>query len=230
MPTVAHAVIAAAGFGSRLGRGHPKCLVDFRGRSLLHRQLDLLTDVEDVRIVVGFQEQRVIDHALASRRDLTFVRNPAYASTTALASYALGARHLADDCLFMDADIVFDPDSFTGFLHDPTTGPLVGYTDLKTLDPVYANIQGHRITGFSRDQESLFEWANLVRLPAGFCEKGSGAVFEHLSTELPLAARYVNSFEIDRPEDFQYAMEHAPLDEPALVPSQRGNRVSSSVG
>ena len=143
---------------------------------------------------------------------------------------ALGARYLARDCLFMDADIVFERDTFTEFLDDSTTGPLVGYTDLKTLDPVYADIEGHQVTGFSRTKESPFEWANLVRLPAGFCEKGSGAVFERLSMDLPLPAAYLDSFEIDRPEDFQYAMEHAPADETPFVPAQRRHRVASPVG
>ncbi len=215
MPAVEHAVIAAAGFGSRLGRGMPKCLVSFRGRTLLDRQLELLADVPDVRLVVGFREREVMAHALALRPDLIIVRNPAHASTTTLDSYALGARHLSRPCLFMDADIVFDPASFAAFAQEaaevaaasagPLCRPLIGYTDAKTADAVYVGVADGMIVGFDRDRPTPYEWANLALLPPGYCEKGSGAVYERMTGDLPLPGAYVDSYEIDRPADLEVA-------------------------
>ncbi|GAB48119.1 NTP transferase domain-containing protein [Mobilicoccus pelagius] len=214
MPSVDHAVIAAAGFGSRLGRGHPKCLVEFRSRTLLDRQLELLADVPDVRIVVGFQEELVVEHALALRADVTIVRNPAYASTTTLISYEMGARHLASPCLFMDADIVFERESFRRFVARAAEaeGPLVGYTDAKTADAVYVSVVGNAVTGFSRADVTPYEWANLAYLPAHYCEGGNGSVYAHLSKDLPLMGAHIVSHEIDRIEDLDYALTHHPLE------------------
>ena len=227
MPSVDHAVVAAAGFGSRLGRGHPKCLVEFRGRTLLERQLELLEDVPDVRVVVGFQEAAVTDLARSLRPDVIIVRNPAYASTTTLDSYARGARHLSDPCLFLDADILFEPPSFQAFLraaaarHD---GALVGYTHTRTRDAVHVVVQGQQITSFSRSVRTPFEWANLALLPPGFCETGSGAVFERMAQELPLAGALVDSFEIDCEEDLELAEKE--YQGSPLLPSARGRRPS----
>lgn len=221
MSTVEHAVIAAAGFGSRLGRGHPKCLVEFRGQTLLQRQLALLEDVPDVRIVVGFEEQAVIEEARRHRADILVVRNPAYASTTTLGSYALGARHLRKPCLFMDADILFEPDSFKNFVESCAEPLIIGYTEAKTVDAVFVTLEDERVTSFSRQQRTPFEWANIACLPAGHCERGSGSVYEHLSPNLPLRSQYVDSFEIDRPEDLTLAEERY-IGHLSLAASQQG--------
>lgn len=205
MSPVEHAVIAAAGFGSRLGRGYPKCLVEFRGRTLLERQLELLRDVPDVRIVVGFREHEVVAHARDVRPDVLVVRNPAYATTTTLNSYALGARFLTEPTLFMDADILFEPASFAGFVDACTRAPLVGYTRARTADAVFADVRDGLVRGFSRTVPGAFEWANLAYLPPAYCECGEGSVYGRLSQDLPLAARFVDSFEVDRPADLELA-------------------------
>jgi choline kinase len=202
---VEHAVIAAAGFGSRLGRGYPKCLVRFRGRTLLERQLELLEQVPDVRLVVGFCEHEVVAHAREVRPDVLVVRNPAYATTTTLTSYALGARHLAGPTLFMDADILFEPASFAAFLAACTRAPLIGYTHARTADAVFVDVRDGHVRGFSRDVVSPFEWANLAFLPPSYCERGEGSVYGQLALDLPLAATFVDSFEVDRPADLALA-------------------------
>lgn len=206
MPTVEHVVIAAAGFGSRLGFGYPKCLVEVHGRPILSHLLDLLVDVPDVRVVVGFEEDSVRRLAVSLRPDVVVVRNPAFATTSTLQSYALGARHLDDSCLFLDADILFDPASFAAFLRRCRPGsPLVGVTRAKTVDAVHAHVVDGQVVRFSRDDVSPWEWANIAHLPAGYCERGTGSVFEHLSRDLPLPAAVVESWEVDRRADLAQA-------------------------
>ncbi|WP_250479407.1 MULTISPECIES: NTP transferase domain-containing protein [unclassified Caballeronia] len=210
MSFVAHAVIAAAGLGSRLGRGHPKCLLDLKGATILERQLRLLDHIEDVRIVVGFEEQQVIDAARAIRPDIIIVRNPAYRSTTTLQSYALGAKGLTESCVFMDADIVFEPASFHAFLDACSgTDPLIAVTAAKTIDAVFTRLEGDRVMAFSRTESSDFEWANLCYLPPAFCETGAGAVYERISCLLPVRYQEIVSFEIDTPTDLEGALRGA---------------------
>ena len=73
-------------------------------------------------MVVGFDEIAVMDAVTTIRRDVIFVRNPAYRTTTTLNSYAQGARHLTDHCLYMDADVLFERESFEAFLLSACSG------------------------------------------------------------------------------------------------------------
>lgn len=210
MSLVKHAVIAAAGLGSRLGRGHPKCLLDIRGLTVLERQLRLLADIPDVRVVVGFEELQVIEAARKVRPDIVFVRNAAFRSTTTLQSYAMGATGLTDNCLFMDADILFEPTSFGSFLGIcQAEAPLIAVTQAKTTDAVYTELKDGRVINFSRTEPRELEWANLCWLPPRYCEVGGGAVFERLAYDLPLRHHIIESFEIDTPDDYVHALENA---------------------
>ncbi|MHB8872549.1 MAG: NTP transferase domain-containing protein [Myxococcaceae bacterium] len=203
-------MIAAAGLGSRLGLGRPKCLLEIGERSLLHHQLDLLKDVPDVRVVVGFAEQAVIDAVRPIRPDVIFVRNAAFRSTSTLASYALGAAHLLDPCLFMDADILFEPATFAAFLGACVEeSPLIGVTAAKTTDAVYAHLAAGQVERFSRTERGPFEWANLCWLPARYCETGRSAVFERLAQDLPMPCLTVTSHEVDTPEDYALALKYS---------------------
>ena len=60
MSIIKHAVISAAGMGSRLGLNMPKCLLQFSGTTIIQHQLELLKDIEDIRIIVGFMEEAQI--------------------------------------------------------------------------------------------------------------------------------------------------------------------------
>ena len=61
MSSVKSVVISCAGIGSRLGLGLTKALVQINGRSLISWQLELFKDVEDIRIVIGFQANDIIE-------------------------------------------------------------------------------------------------------------------------------------------------------------------------
>ena len=54
-------VISCAGMGTRLGLGCTKALVEIEGKTLIERQLEILKDYDDIRVVVGYQAEQVID-------------------------------------------------------------------------------------------------------------------------------------------------------------------------
>lgn len=211
MPTVKHAVIAVAGLGSRLGHGKPKCLVEVAGRKILEWQLELLREVPDVRLVVGYLEHEVIDAAFKLRRDLTIVRNPAYRTTTTQQSYWLGARFLEEPCLYLDGDIIFEPESFAAFVAAAATrAPLIGVTQAKTEQAVFAATDAAedgalRVTGFSRTERSLWEWANVACLPPGMLQENGRDVFSRLALHTPLPAQAVECCEVDTEGDLAQA-------------------------
>ncbi len=212
MQTVEHAVIAVAGLGSRLGHGKPKCLVEVAGRRILDYQLELLRDVPDVRLVVGYLEHEVIEAAFRLRPDLTLVRNPSYRTTTTQQSYWLGSRHLRGPCLYLDGDIIFEPETFHAFLVQARThAPLIAVTQAKTEQAVFTAVQPGdadpflSVTSFSRTDRSLWEWANLACLPPGLLEENGGNVFDRLSLHLPLRAQAIVCCEVDTEGDLAQA-------------------------
>ncbi len=213
MSIVKHAVIAAAGLGSRLGYGKPKCLVEIEGVSILRHLLSLLDDVEDVRVVTGFEEMAVLRELQSIRRDVLVVRNPGFRQTTTLHSYEMGARHLKGDCLFLDGDILIEPESFKTFLANckPNT-PRLSIAKTKTREAVFTTIESGLATGFCRENRTEFEWANISWLPtAYFADIGNTAVYEHLRHFLPLPVQEVTAFEIDNEQDMALALQNLHL-------------------
>ena len=206
MSTLKHAVIAAAGLGTRMGRGRPKCLEVIRGQAIIDYQLALLEPFEDVRVIVGFQELAVMDHIRRLRSDVIFVRNPNFRNTTTLQSFWLGVQGLSEPCLIMDADIVFEPASFQNFIADCNDGrSRIGITPARTEDAVFvrtADSGGNRmVTGFDRQHSEEYEWANLAFLRPGQFANQPLYVYEHLDAQLPLQASVIEAYEVDTPND-----------------------------
>ena len=113
-----HAIILAAGRGSRLAEhnpdGHPKCLMEFGGRSLLDRHLDVLNQlgVRQVDLVVGYEADRIIEHVgtLFSRPEVAFHFNPRYQQGSVLSLWAAQETLEAGvPVIVMDADVLYHP-------------------------------------------------------------------------------------------------------------------------
>lgn len=216
MPTALHAVIAAAGFGSRLGRGHPKCLLEVAGRPILAHQMEALASVPEVRVVVGYQEEAVAALARSLRPDVVIVRNPRYATTTTLDSLALATRGIDGPCLVLDGDLLlWSADVEDLLLRQVDQGrPVVCFTPARTADAVYVEVRPDGtgglplVLGFDRQNSTAWEWANIALVPAGYFQPGGGDVYARLSHDLPLAAHQVDSWEIDRQEDLDRVLAH----------------------
>ena len=80
-------VISCAGIGSRLGLGLTKALVQINGGSLISWQLKLFKEVEDLRLVIGFQGAEIIEEVRKYREDVVFCYNHRYFETKTGASY-----------------------------------------------------------------------------------------------------------------------------------------------
>ncbi len=207
MSIVKHVVIAAAGVGSRLGYGMPKCLLEVGGKTLLARQLSLVAGVEDVRLVVGFEKEKIIEAAKEVRRNAIFRINAAYRTTTTADSYDMGASGIDDWCLFMDADILFERDAFDRFCAECKPGQRrIGITDAKTEDAVFVHMnERDEIVRFSRTEKSDDEWANIAWLPSNYFTGHSDSAYSRIAQELPVTTGRVESYEIDTEGDLRRA-------------------------
>jgi len=114
-----HAIILAAGRGSRLAghnpEGRPKCLLEVGGRSLLSRHLDLLNTlrIRRVDLVVGYEADQIIEHvgSLHSRPEVAFHFNPRFEQGSVISLWAAHeSLTQGSDTLLMDADVLYHPD------------------------------------------------------------------------------------------------------------------------
>lgn len=113
------AIILSAGQGSRLGQltyDRPKCLIEFGGRSLLDRQLDVAVacGIEEVVVVTGFREEAV-ERALERRRAsaqgpvVRTIFNPFYKVADNTGSLFMAREALAGDTLVWNGDTMVSP-------------------------------------------------------------------------------------------------------------------------
>jgi CTP:molybdopterin cytidylyltransferase MocA len=210
VPAVEHALIAAAGVGSRLGHGMPKCLVEVGGRRIIEYQLDALRDVPQIRIVVGFMEHEVMSFVKALRSDVLFVRNPNFLKTTTLQSLHVAARWLTAPCLILDGDTIYGEASMKRFLALCADGrPTIGVSSDISEDPVFASVEGKPgaevVTGFSRTERTGYEWANLALVPPEELVDVRTHVFERLRGLLPVRAAVIERLEVDTEQDLKKA-------------------------
>ncbi len=207
MQNVAGAVIAAAGMGTRIGLGMPKCMIEIDGQTILTRLIKLLRPhVPLIHVVVGYREEMVIEYCARYHRDVVLVRNQDYRTTNTAFSFSKGAAHINGKVIYLDGDLLISPKSLEQFLHAAIySDVLVGLTDAKSENAVFADCQESSgaisVSGFSRDWGSRFEWANVVIGPSNLMCDASGYVFERLAELLPLKGYLLDLAEIDTADD-----------------------------
>ena len=145
-------VISCAGMGTRLGIGSTKALIDIDGKPLIIRQLELLKDFDDIRIVVGYQMEKVIEVVNSYRKDILFVFNHDYRNTGTGGSFSRAIKHAAELVVSLDGDLLVHPDDLMRVLHSDKEGALRGYPGQCTADkyclpvPLYlAHPQPHKL-------------------------------------------------------------------------------------
>jgi choline kinase len=110
------AIILAAGVGNRLGdisKGKPKCLLEFEGKSLLHRHITLLKQlgITEILVVTGYRQDAIKDELLRLDVDenVRTVYNAEFRLGSVISLWT--AREFLepdDDVILMDADVLYD--------------------------------------------------------------------------------------------------------------------------
>jgi choline kinase len=166
-----HAIILAAGRGSRLAEynpeGHPKCLMEFGGRSLLARHLDLLFEfgVRHADLVVGFEADRILDHVatLSSRPEMAFHFNPRYEQGSVLSLWAAAdTLRSGEPVLVMDADVLYHPDILRRLVKTRTENCYLLDRDFVPGDePVKIAVRDGRMVEFRKRLDPELEYDTL---------------------------------------------------------------------
>ena len=202
MEHIKHAVICAAGLGSRLGLKTTKCLVEVNHKKIIDYQLELLKDIPDVRIVVGFQSEKVIDYVRKIRNDITFIHNCSYRTTSSSYSAYLGTREIRDPFLILAGDLLIEKGSFFKFLEKCKSGQsghsVVGITKAKSQDAIFVDLDKRkRVIGFQVRRNTGFEWPCVAFLNGIKIEKDNRYIYENLFSRLPIKSHVIDCYEID---------------------------------
>lgn len=180
-------VINCAGLGERLGLGKTKALIQINGKPLIHWQLEMLSQVEDLRIVIGYQAKQVIKTVLAKRHDVLFIYNHEYLHTKTATSLYLGSRHGEDLVLSIDGDVLIHPDDMQSCLQ--AEQEFIGYSPSISTEPVYVSLHDNHILAFSRTKGD-YEWIGPALLHSDkLVPNDDQHVYEVLEQHLPLLGK-----------------------------------------
>jgi choline kinase len=203
-------VICAAGLGSRLGLDTPKCLVPIGKHKLIYYLLELLKDVPNIRMVIGFKEDDVIEYVRSIRNDVVFVRNPNYSTTTNAYSLHLGSKDLKEPFMFIDGDMILDPESYHTLAKKCEPGmDIVVITEAKTEDAVFVKLDDqNKVVEFSRDPISKLEWAGIGYFSNIKIDEDGQYVYQVIEKHLPIDTAQILCWEIDTPQDLNNTLNY----------------------
>jgi choline kinase len=235
--SIRHAIILAAGNGSRMGSltaDRPKAMLEVAGQSLIDRQLEALSlsGIDDVTIVTGYLAPRLQNY-LGSR--VKFVHNDRYCETNSLYSLWLARETLALGSVVMNSDTLVSPKLISRLMHSPVyDAALVDPRDNLGAEEMKVKLSNGFIIDFSKElrpEDSDGENVGILKFGKQAGRRlvrhldalvGDGKVnawapmaFAALAKEWPLAAISTHGIpwtEIDYPEDLVRAeRELAPL-------------------
>ena len=197
-------IICAAGMGTRLGIGTTKALVDIDGVPLIIRQLELLRAFDDVRIIVGFQAERLISVVKEFRTDIMFCFNYQYETTGVADSLRKGLITSREYVLSLDGDILLNAVDFAAFCAFPDE--CLGISHIKTAEPVYATVEEGKVTRLSKTDGNM-QWPGIAKVKKEKLIGKSSHFYDVLNEILPLSAFNMRTREIDTQEDYDRALE-----------------------
>ena len=205
MSTIDSVVISCAGIGSRLGLAKTKALIKIKDKPLIVWQLEMLKNVRDIRIVIGYQANDVIKEVLQYRTDVTFIYNHNYFENKTGSSFYLGARHAGDYVMELDGDLLVHPDDMAKLLN--INEEYIAFSNKQSEDGVFVKLnENQEVVSFS-DINGDFEWTGPAVLKKEKINYTSGHVYNIIENYLPIKGIKIRACDIDTYEDYKRALE-----------------------
>lgn len=197
-------IISCAGMGTRLGAGVPKAIVDVAGKPIIIRQLECLDEYDDVRVVVGYQADKVIEVVQKYRKDVMFCFNNDYKTTGTAASFSKGIINAKEFSVALDGDLLVHPDDLKMFLSKDEE--LIGGCTPTTDNPVLMSLnEKNQVIEFSREHGQL-EWTGLAQIRTNRLVAGDKHVYMMLEPLMPINVMKIRTKEIDTANDYDNAV------------------------
>lgn len=207
MPVSRTVIISCAGMGNRLGLGTTKALVEVEGKPLIMHHLEKLKNEKDIRVVVGYQAEKVIEAVRMYRKDIVFVFNHNYRETGTGASVALAAQYANEYILSLDGDLLIHPDDMKKILeceHEFVSGG-VPDTDDPWMLQTYKDGEKEFVSAFSKNVGN-YEWNGITQIKSAKVKNGQGHVFQLIEPYLPLPFMEIRTREVDTINDYERAV------------------------
>ena len=201
-------IISCAGMGNRLGLGTTKALVEVEGKPLIMHHLEKLKDESDIRVVVGYQAEKVINVVRKYRKDVVFVFNHNYRVTGTGASVALASQYANEYILSLDGDLIIHPDDMKKILecdHEFVSGGIPD-TDEPWMLQTYKDDGKEFVSAFSKNIGN-YEWNGITQMKSAKIKNGQGHVFQLIEPYLPIPFLELRTREIDTVNDYERAVE-----------------------
>jgi len=193
--------------GNRLGLGTTKALVEIDGKPLIVRHLENLINEKDIRVVVGYQAEKVINVVTKYRKDVVFVFNHNYRETGTGASVALAARYANEYILSLDGDLLIHPEDMKKILEcdfEFVSGG-VPETDDPWMLQTYEEAGQKYVSAFSKNLGD-YEWNGITQMKSSKMMNGTGHVFQLIEPYLPVSFMELRTREIDTVNDYERAV------------------------
>jgi hypothetical protein len=194
--------------GNRLGLGTTKALVEVEGKPLIMHHLEKLKDESDIRVVVGYQAEKVINVVRKYRKDVVFVFNHNYRETGTGASVALASQYANEYILSLDGDLIIHPDDMKKILecdHEFVSGGIPD-TDEPWMLQTYKDDGKEFVSAFSKNIGN-YEWNGITQMKSAKIKNGQGHVFQLIEPYLPIPFLELRTREIDTVNDYERAVE-----------------------
>ena len=201
-------IISCAGMGNRLGLGTTKALVEVEGKPLIMHHLEKLKDESDIRVVVGYQAEKVINVVRKYRKDVVFVFNHNYRETGTGASVALASQYANEYILSLDGDLIIHPDDMKKILecdHEFVSGGIPD-TDEPWMLQTYKDDGKEFVSAFSKNIGN-YEWNGITQMKSAKIKNGQGHVFQLIEPYLPIPFLELSTREIDTVNDYERSVE-----------------------
>ncbi len=201
-------VIAAAGKGSRLGAGKPKCLIEVNGRAIFEYQLKAFEWADEIRMVVGYQAETVMKRVGTVDSKVKFIINDKYNSTTTLQSNYLGGEGCKEKILYIDGDMIISKETSKKLFHMYNSKEkFIGVATDISAEPVYVDVREGMAQWFDYGRKANFEWANVAALYPYDLEYLPTHFFVQIQKMLPIRVVEIERLEVDTMEDLSHAEE-----------------------
>ena len=104
-----HAVILAAGMGTRMGIDKPKCMIKINGVTIIERQLTILNNlgINNITVVTGYKRE-IIENLVKNKYGVKCIYNEDYEKYNNWKSLLIGIKNVNDNTIIIDGDLVFN--------------------------------------------------------------------------------------------------------------------------
>jgi len=183
-----HAVILAAGMGTRLRDAHsglPKGFIELEGRPIIEDSLARLerAGISDVVIVTGYQAEHY--EQLVRRFDglVRTVHNPDYENSGSMYSLYCARDVVDDDFLLLESDLVYESRALDVLINHEMPDAVLLSGATHAGDEVYVETADGLLVAMSKDPQSLGAAPAGELVGISKISRGLFAVMKHLASE-----------------------------------------------